>query len=89
MVTPTATASLNKATFGPAETMTLTVTYGDADSDAGSVTVVVTDAAGNKSAPITVAYTINDPLTIALTDPERVWTRVSDTGSVAVYRSVA
>ncbi len=89
MAAPTATASLNAPTYSPGDQMTLTVTYGDADTRPVTVTIVVTDAQGNSSAPVKVTAVI-DPLTIAVTDDSgRTWTKVSDNGSVAVYRAVA
>ncbi|MCW3838937.1 hypothetical protein ONA70_02355 [Micromonospora yasonensis] len=89
MAAPTVTASLNASTYSPGDQMTLTVTYGDPDTKALTVTVVVTDSQGNSSAP-TKATAVIDPLTVTLTDDSgRTWTKVSDTGTVAVYRAVA
>ena len=68
--------------------MTLTVNYGDADQKTGTITVKVTDAEGNVSSPVTVSYLV-DPLTIAVTDAGKTWTKVSDTGSVAVFTATA
>ncbi|MER7892422.1 hypothetical protein AB0C04_06930 [Micromonospora sp. NPDC048909] len=89
MAAPSATASLNASTYSPGDQMTLTVTYSDADTKPLTVTIVVTDAQGNSSAPVRVAAVI-DPLTVTVTDDSgRTWTRLSDSGSVAVYRAVA
>ncbi|GAB3189535.1 hypothetical protein FHX75_13640 [Micromonospora palomenae] len=89
MAAPTVTASLNAATYSPGDQMTLTITYGDPDTRPLTVTVVVTDAQGNSSAPVKVTAVI-DPLTLTVTDDSgRTWTRASDNGSVAVYRAVA
>ncbi|MBQ1075845.1 hypothetical protein KBX06_22180 [Micromonospora sp. C31] len=89
MAAPTATASLNAATYSPGDQMILTVTYGDADTRPVTVTIVVTDAQGNSSAPVTVTAVI-DPLALTVTDDSGcTWTRASDNGSVAVYRAVA
>jgi hypothetical protein len=89
MASPTATASLNKATYAIGETMTLTVNYSDVDRQNGTVTLTITDAEGNVSAPITVPFVI-DPLTVTVTStPVRTWTKVSDTGSVAVFTAAA
>ncbi|MER5338474.1 hypothetical protein [Micromonospora sp. NPDC002717] len=89
MAAPTATASLNASTYSPGDQMTLTVTYGDADTKPVTVTIVVTDAQGNSSAPVKVTAVV-DPLTVTVTDDSgRTWTRLSDNGSVAVYRAVA
>lgn len=88
MANPTVSASLNKATYAPGEQMTLTVNYSDADTKPVSVLVQVTDAAGNKSAPVTVSAMI-DPLTLAVNDTAHTWTKVSDSGAVAVYTATA
>ncbi|TDB76402.1 hypothetical protein [Micromonospora sp. KC723] len=89
MAAPTVTASLNASTYAPGDPMTLTVTYGDPDTRPVTVTVVVTDSLGNRSAPASVTAVI-DPLTVAVTDDSgRTWTKLSDSGSVAVYRAVA
>ncbi len=90
MATPTLTASLDKATYAPGAKMTLTVSYADADNDTGSITVVVTDAAGNKSDPVTVPYSVADPVTLSVTDDSgHTFTKVSDAGGVAVYTATA
>lgn len=89
MTSPTLSASLDKPTYPVGALMTLTVTYGDADRTAMSVTITVKDAEGNTSAPVTIPVVI-DPLTLTVTStPARVWTKVSDTGTVAVFTAVA
>ncbi|MCM0677645.1 hypothetical protein NCC78_23580 [Micromonospora phytophila] len=89
MAAPTATASLNASTYSPGDQMTLTVSYGDADTRPVTVTIVVTDAQGNSSAPVKVTAVI-DPLTLSVADDSgRTWAKVSDNGSVAVHRAVA
>lgn len=89
MAAPTVTASLNRATYAPGDVMILTITYGDSDTKPVSVSIVVTDSQGNASAPV-VATAVIDPLAIAVTDSSgRTWSRVSDSGSVAVYQATA
>ncbi|QOC90871.1 hypothetical protein [Micromonospora craniellae] len=89
MAAPTVTAALNASSYAPGAQMLLTVTYGDPDTKTLTVTVVVTDAQGNSSAPAKATAVI-DPLTVTVTDASgRTWTRVSDNGTVAVYRAVA
>jgi hypothetical protein len=90
MAVPTVTASLNKASYAPGETMLLTVQYGDLDNESLSVTVVVADSQGNSSAPVVVNANIVDPVTVSVSDSDnRTWTKQSDNGAVAVYRAVA
>lgn len=89
MAAPTVTVALDAAVYAPGDDMTLTVTYDDADSRPVTVTVVVTDAQGNSSAPARVTAVIH-PLTLTVTDDsDRTWTKLSDNGAVADYRAVA
>lgn len=89
MAIPTLSASLDKQTYAPGEPMTLTVTYGDADNRTFEVTVSVSDGE-NSSAPVVIPVTISDVVTVSVADSEgRVWTKVSDTGTVAVLKAVA
>lgn len=88
MSAPTCSASLNKATYAPGETMTLTVNYGDPDRRTDTVTITVTDSTGLTGTASTTL--VMDPLTLAVSDSSgRVWAKQSDTGSVAVYTAVA
>ena len=89
MATPTVTASLNKSVYTPGETMTLTVNYGDTDSQSITLTIVATDSSGASSDPVTVSALI-DPVTLSVTSvPAKTWTKQSDTGSVAVFTASA
>jgi hypothetical protein len=89
MANPTCSVSLDRPTPSIGQVMTLTVAYGDPDQKRGTVTVTVTDAENNTSAPQTVAYVV-DPLTITLVDSlSNVWTKVSDSGTVAIYTHTA
>lgn len=90
MAAPTVSAALNKSTYAPGETMTLTVTYADPDQSGGTVTVIVTDESGNASAPATVPYSIADSVTVAVSDSaSHVFTKTSDNGRVATYTAKA
>ncbi|MBM0231148.1 hypothetical protein JNW91_04195 [Micromonospora sp. STR1_7] len=89
MAIPIATAALSASVYAPGDQMLLTVTYSDADTKPLTVTIVVTDAQGNSSAPVKVTAVI-DPLTVTVSDDSgRTWTRVSDNGARAEYRAVA
>ncbi|MGC5052874.1 hypothetical protein ACLQ2S_15635 [Micromonospora sp. DT48] len=89
MAAPTVNVSMNPTTYSPGEQMLLTVNYGDPDNQRLTLTITVADAQGNRSAPVSVTAVI-DPLTLTVTDDSgRTWSRVSDSGSVAVYRAVA
>jgi hypothetical protein len=89
MAAPTVSATLDAAAYAVGATMTLTVTYADPDSQAIAITVQASDSSGNTSAPMQVSALI-DPVTLAVSDDgQRTWTKVSDTGSVAVFTAVA
>lgn len=89
MATPTVSASLDKPSYPKGATMTLTVTYGDADSTTLTLTITATDASGNVSPPTTVTAVI-DPTVVDVKDSSgKVWTKVSDTGAVAVFKATA
>ena len=89
MASPTLSASLDKSTYADGDLMTLTVNYGDPDTETLQIVVQVTDKSGNTTGPVPVTAVI-DPLTVAVTDASgRVWTKVTDTGAVAVFTATA
>jgi hypothetical protein len=51
----------------PGQQMTFTVAASDADARTGQATFNVVDAEGNTGAPVTVAITVADPVTITAT----------------------
>jgi uncharacterized protein YfaS (alpha-2-macroglobulin family) len=89
MASPVVKATLDKTTYSPGDKIVLTVTYSDPDSAVQTITVTGTDSSGNP-ATATVVLTTADAVTLAVTDTgARTWAKVSDTGSVAVFNSVA
>jgi hypothetical protein len=89
MANPTVTAVLDKATYAPGDPVTLTVSYGDADTKASTVTVTGTDAAGNP-ATVTVNLNVSDPVALTVSDDGgRAWAKGADNGSTAVFTATA
>ena len=88
MANPTISVSLNKAAYVPGETMTATVTYGDPDTQRNTLTFTGTDSDG-QTAQGMVSYVI-DPTVLSYVDSSgKTWTKVSDSGSVAVFTATA
>lgn len=89
MAAPVVTASLDAAAYSVGDTIMLTVSYGDTDTETITITVQATDKAGNTSAPVSVSALI-DPVNVAVADDgERTWSKLSDTGAVAVFTATA
>jgi hypothetical protein len=89
MASPTVTATLDKPSYKPGDLVTLTVNYTDPDTKTITVSVKVTDSEGHDAdvGPITA---IIDPLTVqASSSPAKTWTKISDTGTVAVFTATA
>jgi hypothetical protein len=90
--------TFDQADYAPGDVVTLTVDY---VSDAAGVnpvtataTATVTDSAGAVTATDSAPLVVNEPVSagdvVSVTDTgSRVWTEVSDSGSVAVFTSTA
>lgn len=83
-------ASMDKSSYADGETMVLTVSRSDPDSESYDLTITARNpASGAESAPVTVTIAI-DATELVFTDPTgRVWTKQSDNGTVAVFTAVA
>lgn len=87
----------DKAAYAPGDTVTLTVTYvPDTPSvvqENETATVNLTDPSGNLLAGTTAAFTVNTPQAgdlVTVTDTgNHAWVQASDTGSVAVFTTIA
>lgn len=81
----TISATLDKPSYAPGQTMTLTVTY----SVPAESTVTV------KASVAVLGDTVSTPAVkvaikhVAVVDPDRTWTLKSDNGSRAVYTATA
>jgi hypothetical protein len=88
MTAPTVTASFNKTTYAPGETMLLNVNYSDADTKTLTITTTVTDSTG--ATATATATAVIDPVSVSVvSNPTRTWTKVSDTAGVAVFSATA
>jgi hypothetical protein len=78
--------TFDKPAYPQGAQATMTVVYGDADTKSQTIEFKVTDASGNEAKGF--GSFVVDPLKIEVIDPSgRVWTKQSDTGTVAVYRA--
>lgn len=74
MANPTATATLNKATYAVGETMILTVDHTDADRQMLTVEVIVRDASGNPSPPAVAMANIDAGVVEFTNTGGKTWT---------------
>lgn len=88
MANPTASATLNKASYSVGETMTLTVNHTDADRLTLTVSGVVTDSQGNTGAWSATAQIDAGAVTITQTGG-KVWTLLSATANQSVFTATA
>lgn len=88
MANPTASATLNKATYAVGETMTLTVTHADSDRQTITVSGVVTDSTGNTAAWSATATIDKGDVTITQTGG-KTWTLQSATLTQSVFTATA
>jgi len=88
MANPTATASLNKASYAIGEVMTLVVDHTDADRQTLTVSGVVTDSQGNTASWSTTAELDAGVVTITA-DGGKVWTLQSATANQSVFTATA
>lgn len=87
MANPTATATLNKASYAVGETMTLTVDHTDADRMTLTVSGVVTDSTGNSASWSATAKLDAGAVSITSTGG-KTWTLQSATDNQSVFTAV-
>lgn len=88
MSAPTGTLACDKPNPNPGDVVTVTITYTDSDNRAESFTFPGTDSTGNELS-MTLVLNHTDPVSWPATvtgSLGMVFTRVSNTGSVVVYR---
>lgn len=89
MAAPVVSISVDKQTYAVGDKITATVVYSDPDARTYTGTVTGTDAEGHVSTA-TATFAISDPVTVTVTDDgNRTWTKISDTGSTAVFTATA
>lgn len=89
MAAPTASATLNKASYAVGEVMTLTVNHTDADRQTLTVSGTVTDSTGASASwgPVTAKI---DAGVVAITQAGgKVWTLVSASDNQSVFTATA
>src|SRR5688572_30897009 len=79
MADPAVTATLDRATYAPGDTMTLTVDY-SVPAESRVAAAVTLDVLG-ASRQATVAAPV---MRLTVADPDRAWSQVSDDGATAV-----
>lgn len=91
---PTITSiTFDKATYNPGDTITATVDYSAGKSDVTQTfTGTATDNTTKETGSLQVTFTVteNDTTVISVSDSgNRVWTQISDTGSIAKFTATA
>lgn len=82
------TAKLDKTTYAPGDTMTLTVTTAAGERNVDVPVSVHVEVAGLGGADAT-AIIDKPPLAITVVDSSRVWTQQSDDETTAVFTATA
>jgi len=89
MAAPNVAVSTDKPTYNVGDTVTATVVYSDPDAHVYTLTGTAVDQEGHQT-QATSTFAISDPVTVTVTDDGgRAWTKVSDTGSTAVFTAKA
>jgi len=88
MANPTASATLNKASYAVGETMTLTVNHTDADRMTLTVSGTVTDSQGN-SADWSATAKIDAGVVTFTQTGGKTWTLQSATDNQSVFTTTA
>lgn len=91
MAAPSITsATLNKSTFAPGETMILTVVGADADEELIEITLSVRSrTSGATSGPVVVTTVLDELESVATDSEARTWTQVARTGATFVLTGTA
>lgn len=90
MAEPTLSISTDRAEYAKGDLITLTAQYADADAETFEVTVTVRNqASGALSAPQAVTIVVDPLETVVADSTGRLWSKVSDDGTTAVYETRA
>lgn len=85
--------TFDKASYAPGDTITATVDYTGGTSDVTQTfTGTATDSTTKETGTLQVTFTVTEPdqTTISVADSGgRVWTKISDTGSIAKFTATA
>lgn len=88
MANPTASATLDKASYAVGELMTLTVNHSDADRQTITISGTVTDSAGN-SAPWSTSAKIDAGVVTITQTGGKTWTLVSASDNQSKFTATA
>ena len=88
MANPTASATLNKASYAVGETIVLTINHADADRQTLTVSGTVTDSQGN-SANWSATAKIDAGVVAFTQSAGKTWSLQSATDNQSVYTTVA
>ena len=93
-VAPSITSiTFDKTSYAPGDVITATVDYSAGTSDVTQTFKgTATDSVTNETGTLTVNFTVteNDTTTVTVSDSgSRVWTKISDSGSIAKFTATA
>jgi len=89
MAAPVVTATLNKSSYAPGESIILTVNHTDPDRQVLNISITVTDSTG-ATGTATASAVIDGAVTVTPTStPSRVWTPQSVSANQSVFTTTA
>lgn len=85
--------TFDKASYAPGDTITATISYSAGTSDVTQTFEgVATDSSTGETGTLQVSFVVTEPDTTTITVSDsgnRVWAKISDTGSIAKFTATA